>query len=153
TEGFCYTNSGSTGNFFIAIGKHSATRSPRFDLFVSGANLEHRVAAGSVTEPGTAPPTMAVGAICWQNDALEPYSSQGPTIDGRTKPDIAAQESTSSATYGSFSACGTSGFGGTSASAPHVAGAAALVKQANPSYGPAEIRSFLEGRATDLGAA
>jgi hypothetical protein len=34
-----------------------------------------------------------------------------------------------------------------------VAGAAALVKGAFPAYSPAQIQSFLEGRATDMGAA
>ncbi|MFZ1753621.1 MAG: S8 family serine peptidase, partial [Caldilineaceae bacterium] len=44
-------------------------------------------------------------------------------------------------------------FSGTSAAAPHVAGAAALVKQAYPQASPAEIRAFLQGRALDVGAA
>jgi hypothetical protein len=69
----------------------------------------------------------------------------------RTKPDIAGQDSQSSATYGNFSGCGTTGFAGTSASTPTVAGAAALVKQANPAFTPAQIRSFLTGRAIDQG--
>src|SRR5438105_12884456 len=46
-----------------------------------------------------------------------------------------------------------SGFPGTSPAAPAVAGAAALVKQANPSFGPGQLQSFLEGRATDRGTA
>ena len=43
-------------------------------------------------------------------------------------------------------------FNGTSSATPHVAGAAALVKGAYPAYTPAQIRSFLEGRAVDMGA-
>jgi subtilisin family serine protease len=95
---------------------------------------------------------MAVGAICWQTDALESFSSQGPTIDNRVKPDIAGQDRTSSSVYGGAAGC-TGGFPGTSASAPHVAGAAALVAEANPGFTPAQIQTFLESRALDRGAA
>jgi len=45
------------------------------------------------------------------------------------------------------------GFAGTSAAAPHVAGAVVLVKQAYPSYTPDQLQQFLEGNADDLGAA
>jgi hypothetical protein len=126
----------------------------RLDLFVyPGSNLEHRVAEGSVTEPATSPSALAVGAVCWKGSALEPYSSRGPTIDGRVKPDLVAPDSVSSFTFGPFVSCGSSGFAGTSAAAPHVAAAAALAKEANPSFGPDELQAYLEERATDLGAA
>src|SRR5207237_2882703 len=96
---------------------------------------------------------LTVGAVCWQDNRLEPYSSLGPTIDDRTKPDLVGPDSVSSYTFGPFSSCGASGFAGTSAASPHVAAAAALVRQANPSFGPAETQSFLMGRAVDLGPA
>ena len=94
-----------------------------------------------------------VGAICFQNDSLEPYSSRGPTIDARIKPDIAGQDAVTSGVYGAFSTCGSSGFTGTSAASPHTAGAAALAKQVNPSLTASQLRSFLQGRAGELGAA
>ena len=152
-EQFCYTNPAASQVFEILIFRFAATSAPRFDLFVAGPTLQYQIAEGSVTEPGSSPNAMAVGAICWQNDALEPYSSRGPTIDGRIKPDIAGQDSVSTATDGPFAGCGTSGFTGTSAAAPHVAGAAALVKGANPGFGAAQLQAFLEGRAIDLGPA
>src|SRR3990170_3209779 len=152
TEQLCYTNTtGVSQPFGIAIRDFNATATPRFDFFIYGAaTLQYVVAAGSVVEPASSPNTMAAGAICWQNDALQSYSSQGPTIDGRVKPDIAGQDATSSSIYGSASGC-TGGFTGTSAGAPHVTGAAALVAQANPTFTPVQIQSFLESRAVDLG--
>ena len=57
----------------------------------------------------------------------------------------------SSATYGPFVGC-PSGFAGTSASSPEVAGAAALVLQAYPSWTPAEVQAYLTKAARDLGS-
>ena len=150
TESLCYTNTTGGQNFAILIRKYAATSTPRFDLFVDRGAPEYVVAAGSLLEPASSPTTMAVGAICWQNNALQSYSSRGPTIDGRVKPDIAGQDATSSSDYGPASGC-TGGFTGTSASAPHVAGAAALLAEANPSFTPAQIQAFLEELAVDLG--
>jgi subtilisin family serine protease len=155
TEMACAINgSTKTETYAIGIRAHRVTAKPvRFDLFVyPGPNLEHSNADGSITEPGTSPAALTVGAACWTNDELESYSSQGPTIDARVKPDLVGPDSVSSFSFGPFRGCGVSGFAGTSAAAPHVAAAAALVKQANPSFGPAEIQAYLEERATDLGA-
>jgi hypothetical protein len=152
-EGGCVGQS-TGGDLRVAwaiLGMH-VTTTPRLDLITDSPPLEYEVPAGSVTDPATSPSALAVGALCWQSNALEPYSSQGPTIDGRVKPDIAGQDSVSSATFGAFGSC-PSGFAGTSASSPEVAGAAALVKQFHPAFGPNELQSFLESSALDLGTA
>ena len=97
------------------------------------SRTQYSVPSSSILDPGASTSVFTAGAICFQNDSLEPYSSQGPTIDGRIKPDIAGQDAVTSGVYGPFSTCGSSGFTGTSAASPHTAGAAALVKQVNPS--------------------
>jgi subtilisin family serine protease len=155
TELLCYGNPVRGRTHAIAIRGHQATAAPRLDLFVyPGPDLEHQVAEGSVTEPGTSPAALTVGAVCWQNDGLEAFSSRGPTIDGRLKPDLTAPDFVSSFAYGRFGGCGgQTGFAGTSAASPHAAGAAALVKGANPSFGPNELQQFLETHAVDLGLA
>jgi subtilisin family serine protease len=132
------------------IGGYRVVSNPRLDLFSYSPQLQYSVPAGSVTDPATSPSAFAVGALCWQTNALESYSSQGPTIDGRIKPDIAGHTAVSNATYGNFTSC-PSGFAGTSASSPEVAGAAALVKQAYPAWNADQIQAFLEKRAIDLG--
>src|SRR5262249_51061057 len=142
-EGLCVHQ--STGHdlvvFWGIIGYHVVS-SPRIDLVSWSPPLQYSVAAGSIATPGTSPAAFTVGALCWQSRALEFYSSQGPTIDGRTKPDIVGHDSVSGATYGNFSSC-PSAFAGTSASSPEVAGAAGLVKQAYPGYTPDQIQTFL----------
>jgi subtilisin family serine protease len=154
-EQTCFSFDGTAPeSFSVEIQRRSGFGRPRLDIWVPGAQLEYQTAAGSIGEPGSAPATMAVGAACWQGGALEPYSSQGPTVDGRRKPDLTAPDSVSSGTVGPFAACGQAGgFNGTSASAPHVAGAAALVTQARPFWTETQIRNFLERRAQEAGAA
>jgi hypothetical protein len=157
TERLCHVNTTNSAQIYaLAIHRRGAATvvSPRIDLFVyPGPNLEHQVADGSVTEPGSSSFALAVAAVCWQNRALEPFSSRGPTIDGRVKPDLAGPDWVSSFSYGRFGGCGgRTGFAGTSAAAPHVAGAAALIKAMNPAYRANELQAHLEGRAIDLGA-
>src|SRR5262249_22268395 len=57
-------------------------------------------------------------------------------------------------TFGPFGSCfNHAGFFGTSAAAPQVAGAAALLAQANPTWGPAPLQAALEQGALDVGPA
>ncbi len=146
-ESLCYYNIGSDPiDAYFAIYKFSATQNVTFDLYGHNfGDFQYKTPDHSVTEPASSPNVMAVGAVCWTNSALERYSSLGPTIDGRIKPDIAADDSVSGAVYGTFDGhCGVSGFAGTSASAPAAAGVAALVKQANSGFTPTQLQSFLE---------
>jgi subtilisin family serine protease len=136
---------------FWAIRGYSVRSSPPLDFVSWSPPLEYSVAAGSIAAPAVSSAAFAVGALCWQSRQLETYSSQGPTIDGRAKPDIVGHDSVSSATYGAFDRC-PSAFAGTSASSPEVAGAAALVKQAYPRFTPDQIRDLLMRSARDLGA-
>jgi len=106
---------------------------------------------GSVPTPGDAPGAIAVGAVDWRGDAPKGYSSQGPTWDGRLKPDIVAPTDTRvSAGERARSV------GGTSNSAPNAAGAAAVMLATLRRQG-AEVngdilRRVLTENALDLGA-
>ena len=71
------------------------------------------------------------------------YSSQGPTNDGRTKPDLSA-----AACVKSFTVFPGNCFNGTSAATPVTAGAAALVLEAFPFYTPADLKTYLLNQAT-----
>ncbi len=152
-ESLCYTNPGPGTGFQLVVTRIAPTSTtPRLDLFSPDASLEHRVAAGSVTEPGSAPEAVAIGAYCFATHALQPYSSQGPTIDGRRKPDLSGPDRVSTTTRGPFTTCTSGSFGGTSASSPHAAGAAALLLQGSTA-GPARVQQALQSSARDFGPA
>jgi subtilisin family serine protease len=150
-EGLCIEQrTGADIYAYWAIVGYRVSTAPRFDLFAFSPPLQYQTAAGSIPDPATSSAAMAVGAVCWQTKQLEFYSSQGPTIDGRTKPDIAGHDSVSGSTYGMSTDNCPSGFAGTSAASPEVAGAAALVRQAYPGWGPEQLQQFLQKSALDI---
>lgn len=151
TEAVCAQGGGNA--LAVRIRRAAGSGSPRLDLFwIAPGQLEHQVAAGSLAEPATSPQVLAVGAVCVGTEALQPYSSRGPTIGGRTKPDLVSYDAVSNFSYGTSTGC-TSGFVGTSAAAPHVGGAAALVLEERPGLTPAELQAVLEGKTIDLAPA
>jgi len=138
------------GTYHIAVLDWSAPQHPQLKIFTRFRDLEYQTAAHSLATPADATGVMSVAAIDqanWTTGPQESFSSQGPTNDGRIKPDISAPDGVSSFTYG------TRGFFGTSAASPHVAGAAALVLSAMPGLSPDELQSYLESWAVDMGTA
>jgi hypothetical protein len=99
------------------------------------------------------PSTIAVAAVDAGTLGLETYSSAGPsvTLFGVPSPTVAPGPAVAGldALPISFPLGGGSSltFRGTSAAAPTVAAVAALVKQADPAAGPAELRAALEASA------
>ena len=113
----------------------------------TGQLLDYYVDGYEITDPaGSANPEMlAVGATRWTNtDEIEFFSSRGPTLDGRIKPDIVGVDGTESVTY-------ERPFYGTSQASPHVAGLAALVVQNFPNMEAVDVAYYLEGNALDRG--
>jgi minor extracellular serine protease Vpr len=74
------------------------------------------------------------------------FSSRGPTVNYTLKPDVAAVGAN---VYSATTGGGLTSKNGTSMSAPHVAGAAALLKQARPDWTPQDIKAALIGTGTD----
>lgn len=136
----------------VAIRKNQATKNVFFDLYIpthSQDTLEYLVPGGSITYPADSPNIIAVGAIDAVEGYYHYYSSRGPTIDGRLKPDIVAPSfvSTSGYAYGSRL---NEGFAGTSAACPHLAGAIALLKGKTP-FTLDQCLQIIYARATDMG--
>ncbi len=133
------------GIYYVAIKARRITRPAIFDLYTMGADVKFAVAEHSLGSPADARGSLTVGATEYRDDSLANYSSQGPSNDGRLKPEISAPAGVSGATYG------PDGFDGTSASTPYVAGAAALVWSAFPDWTAAQVRDYLQTNALDLG--
>jgi hypothetical protein len=130
----------------VSIFRYRASKNVRLELFAynNSEKIEYNVPARSLTVPADAPGAIAVGASDAINDAYHPYSAQGPTWDGRMKPDLSAPSGVSTATYGADN------FYGTSASAPHLAGALGLFLGGTP-FTARQIRAIIDARAVDLG--
>ncbi|MCC6647720.1 MAG: S8 family serine peptidase, partial [Polyangiaceae bacterium] len=135
------------GTYYVGLMAKAGAAPATFILDVRGAaKIDYPTPVGSLSSPSDAVGAVAVGAVDWSTDKLASYSSLGPTEDGRAKPEISAPSSVSSLVFkGTFS--------GTSAAAPHVAGAAALLWGRFPQYTRSEIVSVLLSRAKDLGPA
>jgi subtilisin family serine protease len=111
---------------YVAIKATHLTKAAAVHVFVDGAvQISPSESTGSVGSPATAHKALAVGAFDIISQSLADYSSRGPTDDGRLKPEIIAPTNTTSAIYEPT-------FQGTSASAPHASGFAALLQQAHP---------------------
>lgn len=137
------------------------------DNSISGwtnGNSEHSV--GEIG--GTGKRIITVGSFNTKNVAkigdISYFSSVGPTIDGRTKPDITAPGSTVTAAFSSYAVASDSYYAnnvekrsaidakyyyygnlqGTSMAAPHVTGIVAIWLQAKNTLTPEEVRTVLQ---------
>jgi len=127
----------STGTYHLDIVEFSSTQNVDFELFVPFHDLdEYNVASSSIPNAGDAVGAFVVGAVNFNDSQLESFSSRGPTNDARTKPDLVGPDRVTTSSLNPFF--------GTSASAPHVAGAAALVKDAIPGASADTIQQLLE---------
>ena len=132
--------------------------------------------ASTIGSPGVAATAITVAAGCaphgdlsatrcpsGNNTPIATFSSRGPVIYNGTdykKPDITAPGVMICATrwasaFSTSPDCFDSGhvrISGTSMAAPHIAGVLALMKQANTSYTPADLKNLIKSSATDLGS-
>lgn len=121
-----------------------AERNP--DTRIRVASTTHSLAdnrsSGSVTAPATARGALSVGTYDPTSGAVEPFSSRGPTADGRLGVYVVAP--------GSHNVSGSTPFEGTSASAAYAGGVSALVLAADPDLEPQELRWTLASSADPL---
>ena len=134
----------------IALGLDAAAAAGVVPVVAAGNDFND-LGAGSVSSPGTSEGAITVAAVETKGTPAASwhayFSSVGPTaISLRLKPDLAAPgvDILSSVPGGGWSSSD-----GTSMAAPHVAGAAALLRQRHPDWTVAEIKSALVQTATD----
>lgn len=143
-----FTTAPFTGYYDIKIQNYSTTSDHQLEIY-SSHDLSPSIASSSLLSPADASGALAVGAIDflnWTTGPQEYYSSQGPTNDGRLKPEIMGPDYVSTLTYD------FEGFPGTSAASPHVAGAAALILSQNPQFSASDVRDVLTNSAIDMGS-
>ena len=147
TESIVYLNRESEARYAFAVHKYSATTDVDFRL-IGIYGLSIHIPASSILDPASAADVITVGAISmnfYENGPQEDFSSQGPTTDGRSKPEVTAPDSCNSFAYGHWQ--------GTSLAAPYTAGVCALIKSRFPGFAVDDIKNYLYTNCTvDLGA-
>ena len=110
-------------------------------LFIAAGN---NGVSAQIGTPGSAEDVITVGALDKGEDpGIAIYSSQGPTEEGRVKPNIAFVGSNVMSVE-SNSVDGYVSFSGTSMATPGAAGVAALMYQANPELSPFDVRNIMQ---------
>lgn len=112
-------------------------------MFIAAGN---NGVSAQIGTPGSAEDVITVGALD-KDTSIAVYSSQGPTEEGRIKPNIAFVGSDVMSAEAN-SGDGYVGFSGTSMATPGAAGVAALMYQANPDLSPFDIRNIMQETAT-----
>ncbi|HJW84499.1 MAG TPA: S8 family serine peptidase [Anaerolineae bacterium] len=126
------------GTYYVGVQQVNASAASRLDLYIHEANsLQFVSPSHSLATPADARGALTIGAAYYRDGSLQPFSSYGPTNDGRQKPELLGPDGITVMTYA------PNAFFGTSAAAPHVAGAAALVWSAYSDYAAANVRDVL----------
>ena len=118
-------------------------------LFIAAGNSAVTAQIGT---PGSAEDVITVGSLDKNEgdpgeNPIAVYSSQGPTEEGRIKPNIAFVGSDVMAPDFN-TGDGYTGKSGTSMATPGAAGVAALMYQANPDLSPFDVRNIMQETAT-----
>jgi len=106
---------------------------------VTSAGNEGNTSWYYITAPADAFNTISVGAV-YPDSTLTPFSSHGPTYDGRTKPEIVNQGANVFVVnpFGGFKFSG-----GTSFSSPLTAGIVSLLLSAHPHLKNTQVRKII----------
>ena len=116
------------------------------------AGITMLIAAGNsavsaqIGTPGSSEDAITVGALD-KDTSIAVYSSQGPTEEGRIKPNVAFVGS-DVMSVAHNTGDGYVAFSGTSMATPGTAGTVALMLQANPDLSPFDVRNILQETAT-----
>ncbi len=112
-------------------------------IFIAAGNSAFSAQIGT---PGSAEDAITIGALD-KDTAIAIYSSQGPTEEGRIKPNMAFVGSSVNAPDAN-TGDGYVALSGTSMATPGAAGVAVLMYQANPDLSPFDVRNIMQETST-----
>ncbi len=113
-------------------------------VVVSAGNSGNSSSHPYIAAPADADGSFTIGGVD-MNENRSVFSSTGPTVDNRLKPNVVARASQTISISESGNIVGSSG---TSFSSPLIAGATACLMQAFPNLTPAQIRAAVEASAS-----
>ena len=158
-ETFSFYSRDDSNQWGIVVEHHSGPAPDWIQVLAWSVDpLEVHAPSGSIGNPAESANQglLAAGAAPWFDvNAIEFFSSQGPTPDRRTKPDIVGADCGQTALSPlrfSSRLGGNCGFPGTSQASPHVAGMAALVRQRFPNMPAVQVASYLKNNAERRGS-
>ena len=112
-------------------------------IFIAAGNSAFSAQIGT---PGSAEDAITVGALD-KDTAIAVYSSQGPTEEGRIKPNLAFVGSSVNAPDAN-TGDGYVALSGTSMATPGAAGLGVLMFQANPDLSPFDVKNIMQETST-----
>ncbi|MBN1695038.1 S8 family serine peptidase [candidate division WOR-3 bacterium] len=141
-----YINPDGDAIYGVIVKNVSAGTVSDFTLFSLEQDFDNYIESSSLPDPGTVTDVVTVGAINRllynTTEAIEYFSSRGPTNDGRIKPDVAAPDNCICHAYGGR-------WYGTSLASPHTAGVCALIKSRYSSFSDTNTREYLYNNCAD----
>jgi serine protease AprX len=127
---------------------NSADYAVSLGIFVvnSAGNEGYNASHNTLGAPADGDSVIAAGAVN-SSGSRSSFSSVGPTVDGRIKPDLMAMGSNNYIADQQCNTCYSNG-SGTSYSCPLLAGASALLLEADPNLTPMQLAALLKNTAS-----
>ena len=132
-----------SGTYYVTVEGPANATGARLELSSPTHDFQHVRVAGSLVAPASARSVLTVGAYDTSSGEVEPFSSRGPTFDGRNGVDLVAPSRPAVAD--------AEGFMGSSAATAYAGGIAALVVDERPGLSPRGVERRLETTALDTG--
>ena len=147
-DGFSYAPDSLNGD--VAVTTVAADSAAARGILVVAAMGNNGPGSRTMITPADGDSVLSAGAVDTLG-VIAPFSSRGPTADGRLKPDLVAA-GVAVFVVDPLSGSGFSRMNGTSFSTPLLAGAAALVRQLHPTLAPIDLIDALRRTGSNRAA-